>query len=53
MNVVITKCKNCGHPVKRLFWFWWRHCYIVDLYSYHLTLMCNEASDCGCKMPQG
>ncbi len=43
-----TTCKNCGHPVQRIFWFFWAH---VDEVG-QLTKKCWETSDCQCPYPE-
>ena len=44
-------CKNCGHPVRSLFWiFFWYHTQ-ENSERAQLTKKCWETSDCGCPYP--
>lgn len=52
----IYTCVNCGHPVVRMFLFWWRHVQVQERglnTNFHVTLKCKETSDCGCQYPEG
>lgn len=52
----IYTCVNCGHPVVRMFMFWWRHVQVQERglnTNFHVTLKCEETSDCGCQYPEG
>lgn len=42
-------CKNCGHPIYRIYWFFWLH---INLYGNQLTFKCNECTDCDCTYPE-
>lgn len=52
----IYTCVNCGHPVVRMFLFWWRHVQVQERGSntnFHITLKCEETSYCDCQYPEG
>jgi len=56
ISMKLYTCQNCGHPVIRMFWFWWRHVLVQDQNpntNFHVTLKCEETSDCGCPYPKG
>lgn len=46
---MIKNCKNCGHPIQRIFWFFWLH---LNKYRDQLTIKCHETSDCSCPYPE-
>lgn len=52
----IYTCENCGHPVVRMFLFWRRHVQVKTHCfnaTFHVTLKCEETSDCKCPYPKG